>query len=112
MFTVFGENAKFTMFTLATAPKAASDALKEQITMARIAQDSIRFRVFGAFAALATVLPVNRALAGARAAPAGARRFINVCRPRSPSQLVADGCGFAAFAPFRAEAKGLSCIFI
>ena len=65
-------------------------------------------------AALATVLPANRVLAGTRAAPPRPRRFMNVRRPSRPLELVTDLCDFAISAPFREEASwfGASFVFI
>jgi hypothetical protein len=49
MFTALGENAKFTMLTLATAPKAASDQPKVQMAIARRAQRNSCAPGFGSF---------------------------------------------------------------
>src|SRR5882762_8352379 len=64
-------------------------------------------------AALATLLPANRVLAGTRAVPARPRRFINVRRPRRPLGSEIGACEFGISAPFRAEPSwiGVSCIF-
>src|SRR6266446_4391421 len=63
-------------------------------------------------AALATLLPVNRVLAGTNAVPARPTRFINVRRPRSPLRVVIDVCEVAFSALFRAESSRIDLFFI